>query len=113
MTLWSTGNLCANALKQHEEEFGAFIELTDSVKSFDEYVEQVRCSAEWGGHVELRALSMALRRSIYVYSAREKEPLILQDTNHLDDALPPIRLSYHLHYYALGEHYNEVVESNT
>lgn len=27
-----------------------------------------------------------------------------------DDDDDPIRLSYHLHYYALGEHYNQVVK---
>jgi OTU domain-containing protein 6 len=98
-------------LKQHEDEFGAFVEFTDSVSNYDQYVEQVRSSSEWGGHVELRALSVALRRPIIIYSAREKEPLVLQDTNHLDDTALPIRLSYHLHYYALGEHYNQVVDA--
>ena len=36
---------------------------------YDEYIEKVRASSEWGGHLELRALSSALDKTIVVYSA--------------------------------------------
>jgi OTU domain-containing protein 6 len=76
------------------------------VTSFDDYVDRVRNSAEWGGHLELRALSLALERPIYVYSVQSgTKPLEIDGGKDK----PPIRLSYHLHYYALGEHYNQVV----
>jgi hypothetical protein len=124
------GSRCAQALERHEEELAAFCELSDQVSTFAQYVDQVRNSAEWGGHLELRALSMALARPIHVYSVQQgKDPLIIihqqqqeedqeQETeeinsnnNHAD--VRPIRLSYHLHYYALGEHYNQVVPMTT
>lgn len=76
--------------------------------SYGDYVNQVRNTAEWGGHLELRALSLALDRPIHVYSVQSgAEPLKIDAGAGNDDS--PIRLSYHLHYYALGEHYNQVV----
>lgn len=99
------GGLCADTLTSNEAEFSPFCEYTDEVTSFDDYVDQVRNSAEWGGHLELRALSLALKRPIYVYSVQSgTKPLKIDGGDK-----PPIRLSYHLHYYALGEHYNQVV----
>lgn len=95
-------------MKANEDELAAFCEFSDTVTSFDEYVEAVRSSAEWGGHVEIRALSMALDRPIHVYSVQQgNKPLIV----HEESSKSPIVLSYHLHYYALGEHYNQVVSA--
>jgi OTU domain-containing protein 6 len=99
--------LCATTLAQNEDEFSPFCEYTEDIPSFDAYVERIRNSADWGGHVELRALSLALKRPIIVYSAQQSHPLEI----HLEDfdEKDPIRLSYHLHYYSLGEHYNCVM----
>lgn len=89
------------------DEFAPFCEYTDAAPNFDAYVQQVRSSAEWGGHLELRALSMAVRRPVLIYSAQSREPISIdQDGCDLEN---PVRLSYHLQYYALGEHYNQVV----
>ena len=86
------------------------MEYTETAPDFASYVQRVRSSADWGGHLELRALSMATQRPIHVYSASSNKAMVIEsggggDTS--DDN--PIRLSYHLHYYALGEHYNQVV----
>ena len=108
--LQRTGALCAETLAANQDEFAPFCEYSDTVTSFDDYVEQVRSSAEWGGHLELRALGMALDRPIYVYSVQSgSKPLGIHDERN-DGETMPIRLSYHLHYYALGEHYNVVVD---
>lgn len=107
------GQLCANTLLANQDEFAPFCEYTDDIPDFDNYVKRVRDSADWGGHLELRALSMALQRPIWVFSvANGKEPLkihCITDESHQDQNDDPILLSYHLHYYALGEHYNKVV----
>jgi hypothetical protein len=67
----------------------------------------VRNSAEWGGHLELRALGMALKRPIHIYSVQNgSEPLKIEESQPGE----PILVSYHLHHYALGEHYNQVVK---
>ena len=75
-------------------------------------MDQVRDSAEWGGHLELRALGIALNRPIYVYSVQSgTKPLAIhEDSNTNQIGEEPILLSYHLHYYALGEHYNQVIK---
>ena len=49
---------------------------------------------------------MALSKQVHVYSAQSPTALVIGEDVHDED---PIRLSYHLHYYALGEHYNQVV----
>lgn len=104
----SIGGICADTLRDNEAEFSPFCELTDEVSSFNAYVNQVRNSAEWGGHLELRALSLALDRPIYVYSVQAgNSPLKIDGSLGTDK--DPIILSYHLHYYALGEHYNHIV----
>lgn len=118
--------MCADALLEHEEEFAPFCELTDEITSFEAYVESVRSSSNWGGHLELRALSVALQRPVHVYSVNNNggggsgndssEPLVIDaaavvssQSTSASASVEPIRLSYHLHYYSLGEHYNTVV----
>lgn len=105
-----SGNVCADTLLRHESEFAPFCEYDDEkVPDFAHYVERVRNSSDWGGHLELRVLSLALKKHIVVYSAQSTEPLHVKPADGEEDD-EPIRLSYHLHYYALGEHYNQVVK---
>jgi len=105
-------SLCADTLLKHQDEFAPFCEYTDDISTFDEYLSKVRNSAEWGGHLELRALGIALNRPIYVYSVQSgAKPLAIHEDSEGEEAgNEPILLSYHLHYYALGEHYNQVVK---
>lgn len=112
-TYQETRNLCANTLLENEAEFAPFCEYDDKAPDFTAYVDQVRNSSEWGGHLELRVLSMALKKHILVYSAQSREPLHIQPEHEESDDSDPIRLSYHLHYYALGEHYNRVVKASS
>jgi OTU domain-containing protein 6 len=105
LSLSKTGKVCADHLLQHEEDFGPFCEYTDTITSFGQYVDRVRSSSDWGGHLELRAISEALKRSIVVYSASQPKLILGEEID--DDC--PILLSYHLHYYTLGEHYNQIV----
>jgi OTU domain-containing protein 6 len=112
--------LCAQTMREHEEEFAPFCEYNDETDSeitnYKEYVNAVQYSSHhWGGHLEIRALSMALQRPVHVYSSNTLHtngPLIIDGCSSAttsDATVEPIRLSYHLHYYALGEHYNQVV----
>jgi OTU domain-containing protein 6 len=111
--------MCADTLASHTDDFAPFCEYTDDNDKDDNpyqaYVAKVRHSAEWGGHLELRALALALNRPILVYQAHSAVPLEITSSSpspsssSSDDWIEPIRLSYHRHYYALGEHYNQVV----
>jgi OTU domain-containing protein 6 len=119
---WGSGSLCADTLAAHPDDFAPFCEYQndDNLNDHNDndpyqtYVSNVRTSAEWGGHLELRALAVALHRPILIYQAHTPDPLEITPSSS-GDATPaavgdePIRLSYHRHYYALGEHYNQVV----
>lgn len=98
--------LCADVLKENEDEFAPFCELSETVTTFDQYIERVRNSSDWGGHLELRALSQGLKRPIVVYAAAKPKVVMGEDSD-----AASILLSYHLHYYSLGEHYNQVVKT--
>ena len=71
--------------------------------------------SEWGGELEIQALSRCLRESVLVYSADAPELRMSPEgpggagEEGDADRRPPLRISYHKHYYALGAHYNSVV----
>ena len=58
---------------------------------------------EWGGQVELLALSSVLKRPIEVIQA-EGTPMVVGEQFTASRLL----LTYHRHAYGLGEHYNSV-----
>mmetsp|Transcript_6142 Transcript_6142/g.9335 ORF Transcript_6142/g.9335 Transcript_6142/m.9335 type:complete len:239 (-) Transcript_6142:115-831(-) len=98
---------CADMLQQHAEEYSPFAELKTDM-TYEDYVVRVRSSADWGGQLEIQALSLALERPLVVYSATS--PPITMGEHFAENAgNNAIHLSYHRHYYALGEHYNKVV----
>lgn len=95
--------LCAKSLRCRSEDYGPFAELKDG-EDFEGYCSRVQHSADWGGHLELRALADELGVRIMVHRADEAEPLIMGATEGV-----PLQVAYHRHYYTLGEHYNSVV----
>lgn len=64
----------------------------------------VAFTSEWGGQPELRALASELRCCIWVHSA-------IGAVVKMGEAFggPPLHVSFHRHYYSLGDHYNSVV----
>jgi OTU domain-containing protein 6 len=123
-------NWVAHEMERHSEEYAPFCEYNhedeDEEDDFAAYVDRVRNTATWGGHLELQALASLLNRPIEIYQASHATPLVIVGRTHDPDdhdaeptmlqyhhLLPkdttPIRLSYHRHYYSLGEHYNCVV----
>mmetsp|Transcript_12046 Transcript_12046/g.22410 ORF Transcript_12046/g.22410 Transcript_12046/m.22410 type:complete len:339 (+) Transcript_12046:108-1124(+) len=124
--------LCANVLMgSNRAEFEPFAECGEGhagdgndgggthPATFEEYVTNVRSTSTWGGQLELRALSEGLKCPIVVFSA-EGSPLTMGaeyapsaekdggDGNDWDKK-KALLLSFHRHYYALGEHYNSVI----
>lgn len=79
---------------------------------FEQYCNKVASydGAEWGGQVEIQALCACLQRSIWIYSADTHAPILKMGSF---DECPPLRISYHRQYYALGEHYNSVTDTLT
>ena len=104
---------CAEEMKEKREEYEHFADLAEmKVENFEEYVEKVRDSSEWGGHLELRALAQSLKKTIIVYSTEAPLEIKTDGGGGIDDE-GVIRLSFHRQYYALGEHYNSVVKQAT
>lgn len=69
---------------------------------FEQYCMAVRSTAAWGGQLEIKALSNALRVPIEVLQATG--PPTLQNEGEFAGAA--LVLTYHRHMYSLGEHYN-------
>lgn len=120
--------ICANALAgENRAEYEPFAECGEGhaadapdggnhPATYDEYVNNVRSTSTWGGQLELRALSEGLKCPIVVFSA-EGPPLTMgaeyatdsENENEEDwNKKKALLLSFHRHYYALGEHYNSV-----
>ena len=86
--------------------------------TYEEYVHNVKSTSTWGGQLELRALSEALKCPIVVFSS-EGPPLTMgaeyfatEEEREGEDnwgEKKALLLSFHRHYYALGEHYNSVI----
>ena len=93
----------AQYVRQHESTFAPFLALEDSPEPFAQYCERMETSSDWGGQIELRALSDLLRCKIEIFSTTSPKVMIGEDSfEHT------IRLSYHQRYYALGNHYNSL-----
>ncbi len=92
----------------HPEDFAPFLDLVvnpgevDALPAFHRYCDRVSKSADWGGHPELTALAQILNVPIRVHSA-DAEPLVVGTQK---GSPPPLDITFHRHYYALGEHYN-------
>ncbi|CBJ29778.1 conserved unknown protein [Ectocarpus siliculosus] len=94
----------ARELRSSPSEYLPFLDGLEEGEEFDKYCVKVEGSAEWGGQVELQALCSALRVPMEVFSAMSPPLLLGQGYDG-----PPLLLTYHEHYYALGSHYNSVV----
>jgi len=92
-------------LRAHADDFSPFLGLEAGSPEFLEYCAKVEsvAGAEWGGQVELRALAACLERQIHVYDSTA--PLLVMGEEFTG---PPLKVTYHRHYYSLGEHYNSV-----
>ncbi|KAF0696738.1 Aste57867_12540 [Aphanomyces stellatus] len=101
----------ADYLRSHDEDFLPFVEINYEYdlppsEQYKHYCNRVEESSDWGGQIELRALAQALQREIIVYSSSN---VITMGEEFQCNGRSPLRLSYHLHYYSLGAHYNSVV----
>ena len=73
---------------------------------FEEYCNKVATTSSWGGQLELKAIAQLLNQHIIVHTAVGPDIEMGEDYKGLT---PPLHLTYHKHYYTLGEHYNSVI----
>lgn len=100
--------IAAKHLRDHSEEYKPFVDV-DSDQGYEVYCAKVESStlAEWGGQVEIRAIANSLDLQVHIYDA-EAPVLVMGDRKREGSEEEPLRLTFHRHYYALGEHYNSV-----
>lgn len=103
----------ADYMTAHPDDFAPFVGMDSDSAEFREYVANVSRSTgevEWGGQLEIRALCGAIRRCALVYDANA--PVLTMGEEYAGTG-PPLRLSFHRHYFSLGEHYNSVAPLDT
>lgn len=113
--------MAANYMREHASDFLPFflsdnkVEVdpgTSPLERFKEYCEEVESTAAWGGQLELGALMHCLKKHIVIYSGSFPDVEMgkeYKSESDIDESNPSIMLSYHMHAYGLGEHYNSVV----
>ncbi|CAI4457916.1 BDN_1c_G0023520.mRNA.1.CDS.1 [Saccharomyces cerevisiae] len=100
--------LSCNYVQEHRDDFIPYLfdEETMKMKDIDEYTKEMEHTAQWGGEIEILALShvfdcpisiLMSGRPIQVYNECGKNP--------------ELKLVYYKHSYALGEHYNSLHDS--
>jgi OTU domain-containing protein 6 len=87
-------------ISEHPDDFAAFIE-----EPLDSYVEKIRETGEWGGQLEMSALSQAYGITINVIQGDGRLEKIA--TAGSQDG-KEIWLAYYRHAFGLGEHYNSL-----
>lgn len=98
---WELRDIAADYLLEHRADFEAFVD--GEAPSFEAYCEQIRGTGQWGGQVEVEALSRALNVSIVVLQATGP------DLTFNAESASVLHLSYHRHAFSLGEHYNALI----
>jgi OTU domain-containing protein 6 len=105
-------------MRKHGDRYAAFV-ADECGGDFAAYCDSMVATepVRWGGQLELVALADALNVDIHVHSAADDEPLVLSpvdgDANTTTDGggdeRVKVHVSFHKHYWTLGEHYNSVV----
>ena len=95
-----TRRVAAAYIEQHADDFVPFLE-----EPLAAYVAKVRDTGEWGGHLEIIALSKAFGRDICVLHGSGQCDKI-ENGGHSSEQ--PLWLAYYKHSHGLGEHYNSL-----
>ena len=88
--------MCLTYMKNNPDEFSPFIEDDET---FDKYLERMGEDGEWGGNLEIYALSKTLNANFYIYI--HKHPMYV--VNNFEKPKKNILLTYHE-----GKHYNSL-----
>lgn len=92
--------VAADFMAKNPDDFSPFLE-----EPLDDYIVKVRDTAQWGGQLELSALSRAYRVAINVLQGDGRVEKIEAGAGASEK---PVWLAYYRHTYGLGEHYNSL-----
>jgi OTU domain-containing protein 3 len=95
---WDLRCRAVEFMRANPEDFEPFVD-TDEYESWEGYLSAMAGEGEWGGHMELIALSKALRVNLCVHQLDEARWEIT--------SFPPTRRRLHVSYHD-GNHYNSV-----
>jgi len=104
MAYKATRIVAASYIAANPNDFVPFLE-----EPLDTYVQTIRETGEWGGHLELLALARAYVVDINVLQADGKVERIECGSR---DETKPLWLAYYRHSYGLGEHYNSLRQAS-
>ncbi|KUJ11959.1 OTU-domain-containing protein [Mollisia scopiformis] len=94
----------AGYMQRHADDFEGFCE-----EPLQEHVKKIRDTAEWGGHLELLALSRVYGVEICVLQDGPMQAIEPGDENKKgEEEKEKIWLAYYRHGFGLGEHYNSL-----
>ena len=88
--------ICIDYMQKNQDEFAPFIEDDET---YDKYLERMGEDGEWGGNLEIYALSKALNANFYIYI--HKHPMYI--VNNFEKPKKNILMTYHE-----GKHYNSL-----
>ncbi|KAI9932800.1 hypothetical protein ASPWEDRAFT_166453 [Aspergillus wentii DTO 134E9] len=101
--------VAADFIVEHKDDFEAFME-----EPFDQYTRKIKLTAEWGGQLELLAISRAYGVNFNVIQGDGRiEKIEAGDIEEFEEEERQKRvfwLAYYRHTYGLGEHYNALVK---
>lgn len=104
--------LAAEYILSHKADFYPFMVQEEPGLGPDEalevHCEKIKSTAQWGGEMELNALSRALKLRIIVHSAEMPDQIIGGEFENETQAL---RVCFMRHAFRLGDHYNSVVKN--
>ena len=87
---------CINYMKENKDTFQPFIEDDEPI---DKYIERMSKNSEWGGNLEIYALSMLLEANFYIYIY--EHPMYI--VKNFEKPKRNVLLTYHD-----GKHYNSL-----
>ncbi|KAK3214697.1 hypothetical protein GRF29_19g1011992 [Pseudopithomyces chartarum] len=93
----------ADLIESKPDEFVGFME-----EPIDTYLQKIRETGEWGGHMELMALAKSYGVKINVLHSDGRVDKIEPGDDVKDDDAREIWLGYYRHSHGLGEHYNSL-----
>jgi OTU domain-containing protein 6 len=97
----SVRKVAADYIEGHPDDFAGFLD-----ESLGKYANKIRNTAEWGGQVELIALSKSYNVEICVIQDGRIDRF--EPGNGKSKETKNIWLAYYRHGYGLGEHYNSL-----
>lgn len=105
MDVYSLRSLSSSFIRENRDDFIPYLfdENTMTVKDLDEYTKTMETTAQWGGEVEILALSKVFNSTISILMSGRSTYRINEDAKN-----PELKIVYYKHSYTLGEHYNSL-----